>query len=110
MDSYTLKNGQTITNEEHVKLMYKLLELKPHINFDFQWNDIGLGNLFAECFGDRLRYCVNDGKWYVYEEGIWKKDIGKVKTKGLIQVLLQMLNLYIREVTDDEDDEIFKKI
>lgn len=107
MDSYTLKNGQTITNEEHVKLMYKLLELKPHINFDYQWNDIGLGNLFVDCFGDKLRYCPNDAKWYVYEDGIWKKDLGKLKTKSLIQILLQMLNLYIKEVTNEDDaDEV----
>lgn len=105
MNYYTLKNGQTIINEEHVKLMNKLLELKPHFNFDFQWNDIGLGNLFAECFGDKLRYCVNDSKWYIYENGLWKKDIGNVKTKGLIQTLLQMLNLYIKEVTDEDDEE-----
>lgn len=108
MDNYTLKNGQVITNEEHVNLMYKLLELKPHISFDFQWNDIGLGNLFAECFGDKLRYCVDNNKWYIYKDGVWLKDKASAKTIGLMQILLQMLNLYIREVVDEEDD-IYKK-
>lgn len=107
MNYYTLKNGQTITNEEHVKLMNKLLELKPHFNFDFQWNDIGLGNLFTECFGDRLRFCIDNNKWYYYDNGVWLKDKANMETQGLMQILLQMLGLYIKEVTnEDNKDEL----
>lgn len=102
---YTLKNGQTITSEEHVKLMYKLLKLKPHMNFDYQWNDVGLGNLFAECYSDRLRFCIDNGKWYYYDNGVWLKDKANMETQSLMQILLQMLGLYIKEVTNEEDVE-----
>ena len=104
---YTLKNGQVITSEEHVKLMYKLLELKPHFNFDYQWNDVGLGNLFAECYSDRLRFCIDNGKWYYYNNGVWLKDKANMETQSLMQILLQMLGLYIKEVTnEDNEDEL----
>ena len=73
---YTLKNGMTITSEVDVALFSKLLELKPHYNINYPYNDIGMGNLFAECFQDTTRFCIDNQKWYIYDDGVWSIDKG----------------------------------
>ena len=75
---YTLKNGMTLTNENDIALFNKILSLKPHKSVNFLWNDIGLGNLFAECFREEERFCVDNQKWYIYSNGVWKIDKGDI--------------------------------
>ena len=53
---YMLKNGMCLTNEEDIAIFELLLEQKPHCNVNYLWNDIGLGNLFAECFYGTHRF------------------------------------------------------
>lgn len=103
---YTLKNGMSITDEKDVSLFTKLLDIKPHKSISFLWNDIGLGNLFAECFKDEERFCVDNQKWYIYSNGVWRIDKGDVLSQGNMQKLLQLLHLYVKELmTDDEDND-----
>ncbi len=104
--TYTLKNGMVLTNEEDIQILELLLEQKPHCNVNYLWNDIGLGNLFAECFSGTHRFCVDNQKWYIYNRGIWKVDKGDIQAQGNMQRLLQLLHLYCSEV--DEDPEIIK--
>lgn len=108
---YTLKNGMTLIDENDVRLFEKLLELKPHKSINFLWNDIGLGNLFAECFKEVERFCVDNKKWYVFNNGIWKIDKEEVLSQGNMQRLLQLLHIYTKEMeTDDEEEnKILKK-
>jgi putative DNA primase/helicase len=65
---------------------------------DYLWNDIGLGNLFAECFKGTHRFCVDNQKWYFYNRGIWTVDKGDIQAQGNMQRLLQLLHLYCGEV------------
>lgn len=110
-EHYTLKNGMTMTDEKDVKLFTKLLNLVPHKSINFLWNDIGLGNLFAECFHEIERFCVDNQKWYVYDNGIWKIDKGDILSQGNMQRLLQLLHLYVKEMVSDNEEEnnILKK-
>lgn len=104
---YKLKNGMTITGERDVNLFTKLLELTPHYNINYPYNDIGLGNLFAECFRDTTRFCIDNQKWYIYDKGVWEIDKGEIKTQGNMQRLLQLLHFYCKEIeTEDNEDEI----
>lgn len=108
---YTLKNGMTISSEDDSRLFRLLLELQPHKSITYLWNDIGLGNLFAECFKDVERFCVDNQKWYVYSDGIWKVDKGEILSQGNMQRLLQLLHLYTKELTgaDPDEDSVLKK-
>jgi putative DNA primase/helicase len=65
---------------------------------DYLWNDIGLGNLFAECFSGTHRFCVDNQKWYIYNRGIWTVDKGDIQAQGNMQRLLQLMHLYCSEV------------
>lgn len=108
---YTLKNGMTITSEEDSRMFELLLTLKPHKSINYLWNDIGLGNLFAECYKDVEKFCVDNQKWYVYSNGIWKIDKGDLLSQGNMQKLLQLLHLYTKEMMgdDEEENKILKK-
>jgi putative DNA primase/helicase len=103
---YVLKNGMTLINPEDIQIFKKLLSQRPHCSVDYLWNDIGLGNLFAECFSGTHRFCVDNQKWYIYDRGIWTVDKGDIQAQGNMQRLLQLLHLYCSEV--DEDPEVIK--
>lgn len=106
---YPLKNGMYLEGKEMVSLFEKLLDLKPHCNIRFHYNDIGLGNLFAECFKDTLRYCIDNQQWYVYDGAVWVLDKGDIKTQCKMQCLLELLHLYCKEVVTDDNEEEIKK-
>ncbi len=106
---YTLKNGMTLTDENDVKIFEMLLSFKPHCNINFLWNDIGLGNLFGECFRHIERFCVDNQKWYIYNNGVWEIDKGDIKSQGNMQKLLQLLHLYCKEVETDDSKDILKQ-
>ena len=105
---YELKNGYALTNDEDIRILKTLLSQKPHRSVDYLWNDIGLGNLFAECFSGTHRFCVDNQKWYIYNRGIWEVDKGEIQAQGNMQRLLQLLHLYCGEVEKEEDPEIIK--
>ena len=108
-ETYTLKNGMTLTDEGQVALFTRLLELQPHFNINFPHNEIGLGNLFAECFKQRLRFCVDNQQWYIYNNGVWRLDKGEIKTQENMQTLLMMLPWYGDEIQTDDNKEVVEK-
>lgn len=108
-DSYSLRNGFIMEGEEDVELLQKLLALQPHYNINYRWNDIGLSDLFSECFSKQERFCLDNLKWYVYENGQWKLDKGDVKSHANMQKLLCMLPLYCDEIETDSNKEILDK-
>ena len=100
---YELKNGMVLINPEDIEIFKKLLFQRPHRSVDYLWNDIGLGNLFAECFQGTHRFCVDNQKWYIYNHGIWTVDKGDIQAQGNMQRLLQLLHLYCSEIEEDPD-------
>lgn len=100
---YRLKNGSVLTTPEDIQILEQLLRYAPHRNGLYLWNDIGLGNLFAECFQGTHRFCVDNQKWYIYNHGVWTVDKGDIKAQGNMQRLLQLLHLYCGEVEEDPD-------
>ena len=105
---YQLKNGMIFDKEDDGRLFELILSLRPHQHTDYLWNDIGLGNLYSTCFADRARFCVDNQKWYLYDNGLWAIDKGDIRSQGLMQKLLQMLHHYINEIKDDLPEDIFK--
>lgn len=106
---YVLKNDQRIENELYVEVMEKLMELDPIDKIDYRWNDIGLGNLYADCFIHTARFCVDTQKWYVYENGRWKIDKGEILSQKLMQTLLQMLYFYADEIETEDNKNTINK-
>ena len=109
MNTYTLKNGMTLTDSNDIKIFEMLLSFTPHCNVNFLWNDIGLGNLFGACFQPIERFCVDNQKWYIYNDGVWEIDKGDIKSQGNMQKLLQLLHLYCKEVETESNKDIIKQ-
>ena len=108
-ETYTLKNGMTLTDPNDIKIFEMLLEFTPHCNVNFLWNDIGLGNLFGACFQHIERFCVDNQKWYIYNNGVWEIDKGDIKSQGNMQKLLQLLHLYCKEIENDTNKDVLKQ-
>lgn len=51
-EPYTLADGITeLTDKEHSRIMYTLVELHPEISRDYTWDDIGMASSkVAEAF------------------------------------------------------------
>lgn len=109
VEVYTLKNGMTLTDEVDVGIFLHLLEIQPHCNVNFLHNDIGLGNLFADCFKSVERFCIDNQKWYIYNNGIWEIDKGDIKSQGNMQKLLQLLHLYCKEIENENNADSIKE-
>ena len=101
---YELKSGEYLAGED-ARIFEKIMSLNPLYAFKYDTTDIGLGNLFAECFNDKIRYCLDDKKWYFYTGAVWEKDIGEIETQCYMQRLLQLLPLYCREVKNDDNKD-----
>lgn len=106
---YQLQNGMCFTDEKDRNLYETVASLHPHFNIQFRWNDIGLGNLYATVFAENARFCVDNQKWYLYDNGVWSIDKGDIKSQGLMQKLLYMLGYYIDDIKDEIDEDIHKK-
>ena len=109
LNTYTLKNGMTLTDPNDIKIFEMLLSFTPHCNVNYLWNDIGLGNLFGACFQHIERFCVDNQKWYIYNDGVWEIDKGDIKSQGNMQKLLQLLHLYCKEVENESNKDIIKQ-
>lgn len=95
--NYELSNGKVIEDEVLSSIMERLIALRVHQNHDYTWDDIGTATLMSDIYRDILRYCPQNGKWYIWED-CWRKegDDGIVMDK--LQTLLNMLAIYQREM------------
>lgn len=77
---YQLKNGKVVMDERQARILYIIKETAPEQNdpllVGYEWSEMGMGDLFAKCYRDDTRYCLNDRCWYTYAEGRWVKDTG----------------------------------
>lgn len=46
--------------------------------YRYRWDDIGISNLFADCYKDISRYVPEASAWYVYDGRVYKHDIGGI--------------------------------
>ncbi len=105
--SYQLKNGRIIEDEEMSSIMEKLIEVDAWREQDYSWDDIGMATLMSDVYGDTLRYCPQNGKWYVWDD-CWRKqgDNGYVMDK--LGTLLNILSYYKGEI-ESEDEKALEK-
>lgn len=111
IEYYTLSSGQVIEDEEMSKLMYRLMELKPHNSFMFSWDDIGMATLMSKLYRDSIRYCPQNDSWYIWDK-CWRKQGENGAISDMLQTLLNLLILYCIEILHDigDDDENAKEV
>lgn len=79
-------------------LLDTLARLHPESRFPA--NDRGNGELFAEVFKNKAKYCINAKEWYVFKDGYWQRDMGNMIIGGLAKDLYDALLLYASSLPD----------
>lgn len=82
-------------------IAYTLKELQPESNPRFPWTDIGGGRLFADCYKAIARYVPERKCWYCYDGGIWRQDVGNLRTMEYVKELADALMSYALTIEDE---------
>lgn len=112
-EHYRLHNGQQIDDDRMSEKMYRIAAAKMDMcsqrSITYSWDEAGLSRLFAECYQNELKYCVETKCWYTYNGSVWKKDTGNLRADGKMEEFYQLMCLYIGEIIHDQRREEFAK-
>ena len=72
-------------------------------------NDQGNGYLFADLFADKLRYCPQAKKWYVYADGQWQPDNGDATARECAKKMAAYLYRFMPDADSGEDTAAYEK-
>lgn len=108
--NYELKDGRFITDECMSALMEKVTALDVYHNPDYTWDDIGTSMIMSDVYGENLRYCPQNDKWYLWDAR-WCRQDDEGVVMDMLQTLLNILIVYQREIepADDADEEHIKE-
>lgn len=81
--------------------MERLVAMNPEDIVKYPWTDIGAGMLFADFYGETLRYVPERKSWFFYEDGIWQQDVGGLKAMKLCMKLANLLHMYALKIQDE---------
>jgi putative DNA primase/helicase len=85
-------------NNQLIKPMDFLNEAMPECNEEYPWTDLGDGKIFAHCYQNIVRYVPERENWYIYEDGIWKQDLGGLQTMEYCKIMACALQKYQESV------------
>ena len=100
------KNGQYILSKELSEKMYYIKRAQPekyHVtDTGYSRDEMGMAELFAECYENEARYCDERKSWFTYSEGVWRKDVNGLLVMEKIKEFTRLMVLYCAEIIDDE--------
>ena len=105
---YELSNGKVIEDEKLSSIMEYLTDNDVIHSDDYTWDNIGLATLMADIYGEVLRYCPQNGCWYLWDKAWVKQDDAGV-IMDMLQTLLNLLCIYQREIPDDDTSRAYSK-
>ena len=71
--NYEMANGQIIEDEGMSEIMETLMSVHPHQSNVYTWDDIGMATLMSDVYKDSIRFCPQNGFWYIWD-GCWRKQ------------------------------------
>lgn len=95
-DYYCFHTDLIIRDEEASQVMFKLMDLKPHLSFGYTWDDLGMANLMHYCYSNKFCYSPEEKSWYEYQ-GHWTQLSFNGRLFNAYETLLKMLLLYVKE-------------
>ena len=106
---FQMTNGSVIEDEAMSEMMYRLMQITPHKSFVYSWDDIGTASLMSHLYNDDIRYCPQNGAWYVWDK-CWVKHTENGEVSDRLQTLLNLLLLYCMEMgARHPEDETIKE-
>ena len=103
---FTLANGKTITDTELSKKLIIIEQLHPDTpdanQTGYSWDEIGLADVFGQCYREDTRYCVEHKCWYTYADGKWQRDEGAILVSEKIKEFCVCMNLYCWKISNED--------
>ena len=101
-----LKNGEySLPKSLSGKLEYinKIApEQKRGVDGEYTKDEVGMSKLFSDCYKNECRYCPDAKSWYIYENGVWARDVGAIQAAEKLKEFVKLLSLYCTEIEDDD--------
>lgn len=104
---YLTHNKSRLDDKEQSEIMTFLMQATPHKNSIYTWDDIGVANLMSDAYDKAIRFCPQNGAWYVWDRQ-WQKQGEDGIIMDKLQTLTSLLLLYCKEqafVSDDDTDK-----
>lgn len=105
-------NNSMLDNEEQSSIMEFLMKVTPHKNTVYTWDDIGIANLMSDTFEKAIRFCPQNGAWYIWDRR-WERQGEDGIIMDKLQTLTSLLLYYCKEVAylceDDNEKEVIEK-
>lgn len=86
----------------------RLNQLKPHLSYS--WDDMGMGELFADVFRNCCRYNVTGKEWYFYNGVVWQEDTGGMEVSRKAKELSNALIIFGSTIEDERQKTDFLKL
>lgn len=103
---FQLTDGRVILDEKLASIMRYIKEHHPE-SYDpdssgYEWNEMGMAELFSECYENDTRFCPDFKSWYTYSEGAWRKDVGNLLIAEKIKEFVRLMTLYCGEIVEED--------
>lgn len=98
-----------IEDVEQSRIMERLMLLHPHASLTYTYDDIGTASLISDLYSNNIRYCPQDGDWYIWDGSRWErqKEIGMISDN--IQTVFNLLLFYCKEIAHTNGEDSVKE-
>lgn len=112
MAFFTSRSGITVEDERLSDKLFAIAARRPDERdgtaSSFEWNEMGMAELFGELYREEARYCPEFKSWYTYYDGYWQKDEGAILVSEKIKEFVRLMNIYCMEITDEERQKNYR--
>lgn len=102
---FVMRDGRMIVDESLSEKLFLIKEKRPETfsetDSGYEWNEMGMSELFGELYRGEARYCKEQKTWYVYTGGRWYKDEGSVIVSGKLKDFCRLMLLYAADIIDE---------
>lgn len=99
---FTTASGRTVTDERLSRKMYALVAAKPEQVDGYEWNEMGMADLFGDLYKAEVLYCAEHKSWYSYNKGAWRKDEGAILVSEKLKEFVRLLHIYTGEIGNED--------
>lgn len=106
---FQLKNGRYLLDEEQSRVFSTIIAEHPFCNFDYKWDEMAMGDLFAKCYKHNTLYCPEAKQWFSYNGQTWVKDTGAILTSERLKEFTRLMQLYCAEIPEESNADMIKE-
>ena len=105
-EPFDLGNGLYVDDLNLAAKLYYISSQHPEqrqrTDTGFSWDEMGMGQLFAECYKHNTRKCPEAKSWFTYDRGVWRRDVGDTLVSEKIKEFVRLMTLYCLTIKDED--------